>query len=87
MIKIKKVLLALDDDPGAQTLAEISYSMAKAMNDKVILLHVVSGPMDYFTTEHFLKIEKNGASDPESIQPHSVGEEKKASQYFLIFGI
>ena len=86
MNKIKKVLLALDYDPSEQKIAEISSSMAKAMNDKVILLHVVSGQMCYSTTEYFLKIGNNVSADPESIQSHHVGRKKEASQYFLIFG-
>jgi len=86
VIKIKKVLLALDYEPSAQKLTEISYSMAKAMNDKVILLHVVSGPINYSTTEYFLEIGNSGSAEPEPKQPDADGGEKKASQYYLIFG-
>jgi len=84
--KIKKVLLALDDDPGEEKIARIGSSMAKAMNDKVILLHVVSGQMYYSATEYYLKIGNNTSFDPESLPPHPGGQEKQASQYFLILG-
>ena len=86
MNKIKKVLFALDYDPTAQKLSEISCSMAKAMNDKVVLLHVVSGQTCYSTSEYFLKIGNNGTVNPESLPPHSVSQEKEASHYFLILG-
>lgn len=39
---MKKVLIALDYNPTAQKVVEDGYSMAKAMNAEVILLHVVS---------------------------------------------
>ena len=45
--KRRIVLIALDYDPTAQKVAEKGYSMAKAMNAEVILLHVISAPLYY----------------------------------------
>jgi nucleotide-binding universal stress UspA family protein len=39
---MKKILIALDYNPSAQKVAETGYTLAKAMNVKAILLHVIS---------------------------------------------
>jgi hypothetical protein len=44
---MKKILIALDYDPSAQKIAETGYSLAKAMNAGVILLHVISDAASY----------------------------------------
>jgi len=41
-IKMKNLLIALDYDPTAQKVAEIGFSLAKTMNAKVTLLHVMA---------------------------------------------
>ena len=40
--KTKKILIALDYDSNAQQIAKQGYSLAKALNADVILLHVVA---------------------------------------------
>ena len=50
--KMKKILIALDYNPTAQKVAELGFSMAKAMCAEVILLHVVSNPAYYSSTEY-----------------------------------
>ena len=50
--KIKKVLIALDYNPTAQKVAETGYSISKAMNAEVILLHVISDPVYYSSIEY-----------------------------------
>ena len=47
---MKKVIIALDYDPTAQKVAEEGFSMAKAMNAKVTLLHVITDPVFYATS-------------------------------------
>ena len=44
---MKKILIALDYDPSAEKIAETGYSLARAMNAAVILLHVVSDASAY----------------------------------------
>jgi nucleotide-binding universal stress UspA family protein len=51
-IKMNKVLIALDYNPTAQKVAEVGFSLAKAMNAKIILLHVFSTPIDYASTAY-----------------------------------
>ena len=49
---MKKILIALDYDPTAQVVAEVGYSIAKAMGAKVTLLHVVSDSVKFISPEH-----------------------------------
>jgi nucleotide-binding universal stress UspA family protein len=49
---MKKVLIALDYNPTAQKVAEIGYSLAKAMKAEVILLHVINEPNYYSAFEY-----------------------------------
>jgi len=46
--KIKKVLIALDYDKSAESVAEAGYSLAKAMNAEVTLLHVIYEHLTYY---------------------------------------
>ena len=46
---MKRILIALDYDPTAQTVAEEGYSIAKSTKAEVILLHVVPYE-DYYTS-------------------------------------
>lgn len=39
---MKKILIALDYNPSAQKVAETGHQLAKSMDGKVILLHVIS---------------------------------------------
>lgn len=70
---MKKVLIAIDYDQTAQKVANIGFSMAKDMNAKVILLHVVSNPVLYYSS--YL------AMTP--IQVNIDGDIKAVSQKFL----
>jgi nucleotide-binding universal stress UspA family protein len=49
-IKMNKVLIALDYNPSAEKIAEVGYSLAKAMNAEIILLHVLLSPVNYTST-------------------------------------
>ena len=44
---MKKVLIALDYNPTAQKIAETGYRLAKVMNARTVLLHVVADPTYY----------------------------------------
>ena len=44
---MKKVLIALDYNPTAQKIAETGYRLAKAMNARTVLLHVIADPTYY----------------------------------------
>lgn len=44
---MKKVLIALDYSPTAMKIADVGFSIAKAMDAEVTLLHVLSNPVFY----------------------------------------
>ena len=46
--KIQKVLIAMDYDETSQKVAEVGFSMAKAMNAETVLLHVISEQPVYY---------------------------------------
>ena len=81
--QIKKVLIALDYNPTAQKVAEVGFSMAKAMNAEVILLHVISDPVYYSTSEFSPIMGFSGYTDMGPLQTDSVDSLKSASQKFL----
>jgi nucleotide-binding universal stress UspA family protein len=81
--KMKKVLIALDYDPTAQKVAETGFSMAKAMNAEVILLHVITDRVYYSSLEYSPIVGFAGYMDMDPLQLDSVDGLKKASHHFL----
>jgi nucleotide-binding universal stress UspA family protein len=81
--KGKKVLIALDYNPTAQKVAEVGYSMAKAMQSKVILLHVMADPIYYSSTGYSTIMGFIGYMDMGPLQLDSVDLLKKVSLEFL----
>ncbi|WP_395044276.1 universal stress protein [Flavobacterium sp.] len=51
-IKMNKVLIALDYNPTAKKIAEVGFSLARAMQSEIILLHIISTPVDYASTAY-----------------------------------
>jgi len=80
--KSKKVLIALDYNPTAQKVAEVGYSMAKAMGADVILLHVIADPIYYSSLEYSPIMGYSGFIDMGSLQL-TVEDLKEASRQFL----
>lgn len=81
--KIKKVLIALDYDRTALKVAETGYAMAKAMDAEVTLLHVMSDPVYYASTQY---APISGLTDSMGVDPLQFDDDdrlKKVSQYFL----
>jgi len=81
--EMQKVLIALDYNPTAQKVAEAGFSMAKAMNAEIILLHVISDPVYYSSTEYSPIMGFNGFLGMENQLLDNVDTLKKASQEFL----
>jgi len=83
--KMKKVLIALDYNPTAQKVAEVGFSLAKAMDAEIVLLHVISDPVNYTSTGHITIMGFAGYVDTETgvMQVDSVDALKKASISFL----
>ncbi len=80
---MKKVLIALDFDLTAQKVAEQGFLIAKAMNAEVILLHVITEPEYYSSTEHVTIMGFAGSEEPVPVKLDSVDELKKVAQKFL----
>ena len=80
---MKKVLIALDYNPTAQKVAETGFSMAKAMNAEVILLHVMAHPVYYSTLEYSPIMGFNGFLQKGPLQMNSMESLNKASVEFL----
>jgi hypothetical protein len=51
-IKMNKVLVALDYNPTAQKVAEVGYSIAKAMGADCMLIHILSSPIIYTSVNY-----------------------------------
>jgi nucleotide-binding universal stress UspA family protein len=81
--KVKKVLIALDYNPTAQKVAEEGFSMAKAMNAEIILLHVISDLVYYSSTEYSPIMGFNGFMDTGQGQLDSFNALKEAALNFL----
>jgi len=78
-----KVLIALDYDPSAQKVAAAGFSMAKAMNAKVTLVHVMSDLIYYASTENSPVMGLTDSMGVDPLQFDSDDRLKKVSQHFL----
>ena len=78
-----KVLIALDYNPTAQKVAEVGFSMAKAMKAEITLLHIISDPVYYSSTEYSPIMGFNGFIDLSQMQPDSIDGLKQAAMHFL----
>ena len=76
-------MIALDYNPTAKKVAETGFAMAKAMNAEVVLLHVISDPVYYSSTEYSPIMGYSGNMDIVQLQVDSVDGLKEASQLFL----
>ncbi|HAF27716.1 MAG TPA: universal stress protein [Bacteroidales bacterium] len=83
IIKMKKVLIALDYDPTAQKVAETGFSLAKSMGAEVTLLHVLADPLDYTTLGHITIMGFANHDDMNALEVDTNEGLKKAAQYFL----
>jgi nucleotide-binding universal stress UspA family protein len=65
---MKKILIALDYDPLAEKVAATGYTIAKALNAAVMLLHVVVEPSYYASVEYSPIMGFTGFSDADAYQ-------------------
>jgi nucleotide-binding universal stress UspA family protein len=73
MSKIKKVLIAMDYDETSQKVAEVGFTIAKAMNAETVLLHVISEQPVYYSTYTYMR----------ELSVDILGDLKKSTQEFL----
>lgn len=80
---MKKVLIALDYNPTAQKVAETGYTIAKAMNAEVILLHVLSDAGFYSASLYDPIMGFGGFGNVDYMQSNVIDNLKKTAQRFL----
>jgi nucleotide-binding universal stress UspA family protein len=80
---MKKILIALDYHPTAEKVAEIGYTFARGLGAEVTLLHVISDPVYYSSTEYSPIMGYTGFLDASPFPTDTVGALKKASMNYL----
>ena len=80
-IKFKKVLIALDYNPTAQKVAEVGYSIAKAMGADCLLVHILSTPIIYTSVNYDPIMGFSGFGALENYQLNTELLSKSAHQY------
>ncbi len=80
---MKKILIALDYDPSAQTVAEKGYELANAMHAEVTLLHVISDVMHYSYLEYSPILGFEGFNSIDKTQREMAVKLEERAQEFL----
>lgn len=80
---MKKVLIALDYDPTAKKVAEVGFEFAKTMGAEVILMHVISDPVYYSSTDYSPIMGFTGYLNTDPLQLNTIEVLKTASLNFL----
>jgi nucleotide-binding universal stress UspA family protein len=80
---MKKVLIALDYDPTAKKVAEVGYEFAKTMGAEVVLLHVISDPVYYSSTDYSPIMGFTGYINTDPLELNTMEVLKTASLNFL----
>lgn len=80
---MKKVLIALDYDPTAKKVAEVGFEFAKTMGAEVILIHVISDPVYYSSTDYSPIMGFTGYLNTDPLQLNTIEVLKTASLNFL----
>lgn len=80
---MKKILITLDYDPTAQTVAEIGFSLGKNNNAEVTLLHVIGDPSYYASSVNDPIMGFDGYANLNLLHPDIINELKNTSLDFL----
>ena len=80
---MKKVLIALDYDPTAKKVAEDGFEFAKAMGAEVVLLHVISDPVYYSSTDYSPIMGFTGYLNTDPLELNTIEVLKTATLKFL----
>jgi nucleotide-binding universal stress UspA family protein len=81
--KVKKIIIALDFDPTAQKVAEVGFSLAKAMCAEITLLHVITTPLYYSSTGNISIMGFTTNPELNMLQIDTTDSLKKSAQLFL----
>src|SRR5690349_20263797 len=79
---MKKILIAIDYDPGAQKVAETGYKLAKNMDAQVTLLHVISDAVNY-SSMYSPVMGYTGLNASDILQLDNTSKIKEAAENFL----
>ncbi|MEO6135002.1 MAG: universal stress protein [Ginsengibacter sp.] len=80
---MKKILIALDYDPSAETIARQGYQLAKSMNAQVILMHVVADSTYYSSLNYSPIMGFDSFSNMDIVQTNAIEGVKEAAQDYL----
>lgn len=80
---MKKVLIALDYNPGAQRIAETGYELSKALKAQAILLHVTSTATYYSSLNYSPIVGFDSSSNLDVVQTDSIEKVKELAQRYL----
>ena len=80
---VKKVLIALDYDQTAQKVAEEGFLFSQNLRAEVVLLHVISDPVYYTSTEYSPIMGFTDYTGLGSFQLDTAEGLRKAAQHFL----
>lgn len=80
---MKKILIALDYDPGAQKVAEIGFSLGGHQQAEITLLHVITNPAYYGTNVYDPIMGFGGYTNLDLLRPDIMDELKSSSLDFL----
>ena len=80
---VKKVLIALDYARSATEVADTGYSIAKAMNGEVVLLHVMEDATYYSTPGYVPIVGFSNFSHTDFLEMIDVEGLKKAGMHFM----
>lgn len=80
---MKKVMIALDYDPTAKKVAEVGFEFAKTMGAEVVIMHVISDPVYYSSTDYSPIMGFTGYMNTDPLQLNTIEVLKTASQNFL----
>jgi len=80
---MKKVLIALDYEPPAQKIAETGYTLAKAMDAEIVLLHVLSDANYYASLNYFPVMGYEGFNNISTLPVENIDDLRKTAQEFL----
>jgi len=79
----KKIVIALDYEPSALKVAESGFSLAKSLQAEIILLHIISDPVYYYSDEYSPMREFPVFKKMKPFQEERDTDIKNASQLFL----
>ena len=80
---MKKILIALDNNAGAQKIAAAGYELSKALHAHTTLLHVISDATYYSSLNYSRILGYNSFSNLNTVQTDTIDELKKMGEDYL----